>query len=188
MVYLSILGADPASANACLASRGRAEAILRGGSVPVLTLQVPMVLGEGDFASRALARRAGRPVNFLLRGSSLEQPIYAGDVVRAIQSGLAMPLDAAQTLELAGRDSLSRRELTHRAAAALGRQTRVVSIPLPLGKFVAGALELFSGDPPVTRAMLGVLDHDDHIDPAPAVGTLGLTLTPLDEVLRRCLS
>ena len=38
---------------------------------------------------------------------------------------------------------------------------------------------------PVTRAMLGVLDHDDRIDPQPACAELGLTLTPLDETLRR---
>jgi hypothetical protein len=35
--------------------------------------------------------------------------------------------------------------------------------------------------------MLGVLDHDDRVDPAPACDRLGITLTPLDEALRRCL-
>jgi hypothetical protein len=33
--------------------------------------------------------------------------------------------------------------------------------------------------------MLGVLDHDDDIDPAPAAARLGIQLTPLDETLRR---
>jgi len=31
-----------------------------------------------------------------------------------------------------------------------------------------------------------VLEHDDHVDPSPACRALGLTLTPLDETLRRC--
>jgi DNA-binding GntR family transcriptional regulator len=35
--------------------------------------------------------------------------------------------------------------------------------------------------------MLGVLDHDDRIDPTEATRRLGLSLTPLDEALRRCL-
>ena len=35
--------------------------------------------------------------------------------------------------------------------------------------------------------MLGVLDHDDDIDPRPACARLGLALTPLDETLRRCV-
>ena len=38
-----------------------------------------------------------------------------------------------------------------------------------------------------SRAMLGVLEHDDRIDPVPACRALGLELTPLDETLRRSL-
>ena len=35
--------------------------------------------------------------------------------------------------------------------------------------------------------MLGVLDHDDDIDPKPCCDRLGLKLTPLDETLRLCV-
>jgi hypothetical protein len=35
--------------------------------------------------------------------------------------------------------------------------------------------------------MLGVLNHDDDVDPAEACRRLGLELTPLDEALRRCV-
>jgi hypothetical protein len=38
-------------------------------------------------------------------------------------------------------------------------------------------------EPPVTRAMLGVLEHDDDIDPRPGAQRLGLALTPLAETL-----
>ena len=187
MIYLNILGAAADATNPCLASRGRAEEILCQGRVPLLVLRVPMVLGEGDYASRALRQRADRGINFLLRGSSLEQPIYAGDVVRGIQAGLEMPLPETLALDLAGLDSLPRRELTRRAAALLGRRTRIVSLPLAVGLLAASLLERINSNPPVTRAMLGVLDHDDQIDPAAAVQALGIRLTPLTETLRRCL-
>ncbi len=187
VVYLNILGAAADATNRCLASRGRAEQILCAGPVPVLVLRVPMVLGEGDYASRALRQRADSGINFLLRGSSLEQPIYAGDVIRGIQAGLEVPLPETLGLDLAGLDSLPRRELTRRAAALLGKRTRIVSLPLAPGLLVASLLERISKDPPVTRAMLGVLDHDDQIDPGPAVEALGIRLTPLTETLRRCL-
>ena len=42
-------------------------------------------------------------------------------------------------------------------------------------------------DPPVTRAMLEVLDCDDRIDPTDACRRLGIELTSLDEMLRRCV-
>jgi hypothetical protein len=35
--------------------------------------------------------------------------------------------------------------------------------------------------------MLGVLEHDDRIDPAPACARLGIRLAPLDATLRRCV-
>ena len=41
---------------------------------------------------------------------------------------------------------------------------------------IAAVLERFP-NPPLTRAMLGVLDHDDHLDPRDTAEALGLTLT-----------
>lgn len=189
VVYLSILGASPDSANTCLASKGRAEAILMSGATPALILRVPMVLGEGDYATRALARRAHSRVAFQFRAASLEQPIYAGDVLNAVMSGLGLSGAAVSgSYDLAGPESLSRRALTRRAAEVLGVPAPVViSLPIAMGYLIAGLLETLSANPPVSRAMLGVLDHDDHIDPGPALAALGLSLTPLNQALRLCL-
>ena len=123
----------------------------------------------------------------MLRPASLEQPIYAGDAVAALLAAAARS-DGPDLFELAGPESLPRAELIRRAAAVLGRRTRVVGIPLGAGLAAAGLLERLPGDPPVTRTMLGVLDHDDCIDPEPAARALGLALTPLDEMLRRCVA
>lgn len=188
VIYLSILGATRDSANACLASKARAEDILLSGECSAMVLRVPMVLGEGDYASRALYHRAHSAISFQLRAASLEQPIYAGDVVDAIVAGISGTVgDEALALDLAGPESLSRRALIQRAAATVGGRTRVVSLPLFLGMATAWVLERFSANPPVSRAMLGVLDHDDRIDPGPALEVLGLTLTSLNEALACCL-
>jgi uncharacterized protein YbjT (DUF2867 family) len=188
LVYLSILGSEPGSPNPCLASKGRAEQILLGAKTPALVLRVPMVLGEGDPASRALRNQARAPFVFVTRGgASREQPIYAGDVVEAVVAGLTREeLDDA-SIDLAGPESLSRRELLARAAALHGRRLRALPLPLALVRGLAGLMELASADPPLTRAMLGVLDHDDDIDPSEGCRRLGIGLTSLDETLRRCV-
>ncbi len=184
VTYLSIVGSKPDSNNACLASKGRAEEILLGGEVPCCVLQVPMVLGEGDYASFALKKRASGGLAFGFRMASLEQPIYAGDVVRAIVAAGEAQLDAR--LELGGPEVIDRGELTRRAAAVLGTSPRVVSLPIGLGRAVVKLLESISGNPPMTVAMLNVLDHDDRVDPQPACEVLGLEeLTGLDEMMRR---
>ena len=188
VVYLSILGADVASTNPCLASKARAEQILLDAPTPALILRVPMVLGENDFASTALKRRALASVNVLLRGGSREQPIYAGDVIHAISTGLERTALDDVTVNLAGPESLSRNALIRRAGALTGHTPRAFSLPLGIGLAAAGLLERVSANPPITRAMLGVLDHDDDIDPSEAAKRLDVELTSLDETLKRCTS
>ncbi len=186
IVYLSVVGAAADSGNACLVSKAAAETLLLHAPVPATIIRLPMVLGEGDFASGALAARARRCWNVVLRGASLEQPIYAGDVAAAVAAALARDR-GARVYDLAGPESLSRTDLIRRAARVLGRRTRVLSVPAWFGMAVAAILETLSTNPPVTRAMLGVLDRDDQVEVRPALDALGLTLTPLDETLERCL-
>ncbi len=187
IIYVSIVGSDPNSANAALASKGRAERILLDSGIPTVILRVPMVLGEQDYASFALGRRARGRVAWLIRGASLEQPIYAGDVVEAIVAGLELAGHASVVLDLAGPESLPREELVKRAGAIVGARPSCISLPLAPVLGLVGLIERFMRNPPVTRAMLEVLDHDDRIDPARAVAKLGIRLTGLDEMLALCL-
>ena len=129
-------------------------------------LRVPMVLGEDDYAAHALSRKARGGTVFLLRGASLEQPIYAGDVVDAIVAALKLPGLERVAIDLAGPESLSREALVRRAAATIGRRVRCISLPLAPLLGVAWIAQRAMANPPITAAMLGVLDHDDCIDPA----------------------
>jgi hypothetical protein len=61
----------------------------------------------------------------------------------------------------------------------------LISLPMWLGMIVAGLLERVSDSPPMTRAMLGVLDHDDNIGADACAQKLGITLTSLDETLKK---
>jgi nucleoside-diphosphate-sugar epimerase len=164
--------------------------LILAASTPALVLRIPMVLGEGDHASRALLGKARKRLGFGFRLASLEQPIYAGDVVSAIVADIGRSAAAGPgscgILELAGPECLSRRELIQRAGKVLGTQPRTLSLPLGLGLAVAWLLEKTSASPPVSRAMLGVLDHDDTIDAGAACRELGIELTPLDEMLAHC--
>ena len=187
IVYLSILGASPESRNACLASKGRAERILLEGKVPSTVLRVPMVLGPGELAALALRAQASARVVWLVRGgASMEQPLDADDLMRAVLAALDDDSESHRAFDLAGPESLPRAELLARAAALLGRRPRVVAVPQLAARLLAAVAEWLP-EPPLTRAMLGVLEHDDRIDPAPACRALGLALTPLAETLRRSL-
>jgi uncharacterized protein YbjT (DUF2867 family) len=188
IVALSILGSHPEAKNACLASKGRAEQILLRAKTPAVVIRVPMVIGAGDPASQALRRQATSGRAALVRGGATrEQPIAADDVVAAIVAALDRDGLTDVALDLAGPESLSHRDLVARAAAVLGREVTFRSVPLALARVFALLAETLLSEPPLTRAMLGVLEHDDDIDPRPACRALGIPLTPLDEALRRGL-
>lgn len=181
IVYLSILGADVTSRNACLASKGQAERLLEDSPISSLVLRVPMVLGEGDHAAAALLANAGRRYTVAFRAQSMEQPIYAGDVIAAVIAALE-PGAPSGVMDLAGPQALPRRELT---AAASRVATHTISLPVEVGYALAAFLKVVSVNPPLTADMLGVLDHDDDIDPQPAIQGLGIELTGLTETLAR---
>jgi NADH dehydrogenase len=183
IVYPSILGAEPGSRNPCLGSKGRAERILLDGKVPATVLRMPMVLGPDELAAVALRAQASAAWTPLVRGgATLEQPLDAGDAARALVLAAAERGRASAALDLAGPECLSHRSLVLRVAERLGTRPRVVPVPLALARLAAAATALLP-EPPLTPAVLEVLEHDDCIDPEPACRRLGLALTPLDVTL-----
>lgn len=184
VVYLSIFGSTPGASNACLASKGRAEVVLLDASTPVTVLRVPMVIGPDDPASRALRAQAKKPsVTLVGGGKTIHQPIDIRDLLAAIVASLEDSGDASHAFDLGGPEALSYAELVGRAAQRFGQKPKIRGIPVGLVNFVAGVMEKISKDPPITRAMLGVLEHDDRIDNGPALAHLGIDLTPLDDTL-----
>ncbi len=186
IVYLSILGADASSRNACLRSKANAENILLQGRVPATVIRLPMVLGPGDVASAALRGQANAGLLPLVRaGATLEQPIDADDVVEAVLRVLRREDLGGKLLEMAGPESLPHRELVMRASSLYGRRPRVLRVPYALARLLARLCQWIFANPPFTPAMLAVLEHDDAIDAQAAARSLGMELTPLDETLRR---
>lgn len=185
--YLSIVGSSPDAANACLASKGRAEQMLLESSIPALVLQVPMVLGEGDYAAAALNAQARRGTNFVFDVNARDQPLYAGDVVTALINGSMLEHTFNDRLTLAGPTAINKRDLITRAAGLLGNETRVIGLPRALAMTMAKVFERVSKNPPVTEPMMDILHHDDNYDTAPACEILNLSLTSLDDMLEHVL-
>ena len=190
--YISILGAKEDSKNSCFSSRGFAEKLFLDSNMPSLILQVPMVLGEGDYACEALKKNALSRINFTFRKHSLEQPIYAEDIIDVINVDINRTLKGNHSPSgikaLAGPTSLTREKLIIKIAKKLGVKVKVFSLPLFLGYILARISEMLFSHPPITRAMLGVLDHDDDIDPLPSSKELGINLTALDKMLDATMS
>lgn len=184
IVYLSILGSTPDSDNPCLASKGRAETLLLDDRVATTVIRVPMVLGGDDPASASLRRSAqAKHLRLVGGGRTLQQPIDARDVVRAILSACTAQPGRDLALDAGGPECLSHRNLVLRAARLWQNEPKIASIPLGLARFAVGMLDRVHPNPPITPAMFDILQHNDRVDPAYFCRTLDLELTPLDQTL-----
>ena len=184
IIYLSILGSRPESSNACLASKGRAEALLENGPCPATILRVPMVIGPADYASASLRKEAqSRFVSLVGGGRTLQQPIDSQNVIDAILASLQAEHSENRQFDLGGPESLNHRDLIQRAGRLYDHKPWVLPIPLGLARFFVGLMERTGKNPPITRAMFDILQHDDQVDPTPCCRELGVSLTPLDETL-----
>ena len=105
--------------------------------------------------------------------------------IRAISAILDKPPHRSQALDLAGPEALTHRELVKRAAALYQRRPWVLPVPGTIARAFAALAERFSQSPPITPAMLDVLERDDRVDSSAAFSELGVVPTPLDETLRR---
>lgn len=186
VVYLSIFGSRPDSNNACLASKGRAEEILKSGSAPTTLLRVPMVVGPDDPASRALRAQSRKPHARLIGGGkTIQQPLDIQDLLSALVAAVEEDSDASHSLDLGGPEALPHHDLVRRVGKLHGNEITVSSIPLFAVRAAAHVMKLLMKNPPITPGMLGVLQHDDRIDNREAESVLGIKLTPLDDTLAR---
>ncbi|MEM9176196.1 MAG: NAD(P)H-binding protein [Myxococcota bacterium] len=184
IVYLSILGSAPDSENDCLASKGRAETLLLDDRVATTVIRVPMVLGGDDPASASLRRQAqAKSLRMVGGGRTLQQPIDARDVVSAILAACVAAPGRDLALDAGGPECLSHRTLVLRAARLYGNEPKISSLPLGLARAGVALLDSVLSNPPVSRAMFEILQHDDRVDPNPFCEALGIELTPLDQTL-----
>jgi NADH dehydrogenase len=184
MVYLSILGSSTDSKNDCLASKGRAEALLLDDRIPATVIRVPMVIGGDDPASHSLRKQAQAPsVRLIGGGRTLQQPIDARDVVSAVIAACTRQPGRDLSLDAGGPECLSHRNLVLRAARLWNNEPKIRTMPLGVARFGVSCLDQFLRNPPITRAMFDILQHDDRADTNRFCESLEIDLTPLDTTL-----
>lgn len=188
LVYVSAVGADPASANRYWRTKGEAEALVRARRGSHTILRVPLLLGPGTEGAAALQRQVSRHTVVLPGGGrNLQQPLDVEDLAQAAIRAADPHVAHNRTLDLVGPVSLPDRDILHRAARLRGRAVRIRSLPtglvrsaLTIRRRIAGTG--FSAD------ALDVITADTKLDPVPAATELGIRLTGIDEMIAHSLA
>ena len=111
----------------------RMEEIVRGSGLAWTILRPSMIYGsERDRNVHRLLRFLDRSPVFPIfgPGTNLWQPVYHEDCARGIFEALERPASVRRSYDLPGADPLAYLDLVKTAAAALGRNPRIVRLPI----------------------------------------------------------
>ncbi len=173
VVHMSGIGVDANSNSAYVRSRAQGEAVLREALPGAIILQPSVIFGpEDQFFNRFAGIARMSPALPMFGGGETKlQPVFVGDVAKAVAKALAGGARAGATYELGGPRTLSLREIMQFICDTIGRKRLLVPVPGGIGHYFALGTEIAStlsmGLFPtmllVTRDQIKVLGHDNVV-------------------------
>jgi len=184
-VYLSFPGANPASKNDYLRTKGLAEEVIRANEFAGAIFRVPLILGPENAPMQKLRQMARAPLVPLVSGGAVRiQPIAQSDVLAAIEWALrARPGSPMRVMDLVGPETLSYAELLRRVGQRLGRRPRILPVPKAAGwlsALIAGSIVPSLG---WNRSVFDILFKEHLADPNPARAALPFAFATVNEIL-----
>jgi uncharacterized protein YbjT (DUF2867 family) len=166
-VQMSAIGADAHSPAAYARTKAAGEAAVTAVFPGAVILRPSIVFGpEDDFFNRfaALARIA--PTLPLIGGGKTRfQPVFVGDVAKAVVAGLTGKAEGSVPYELGGPEILTMKEVMERVLAYTMRRRLLVTLPFWLAKIQASFLQLLP-NPPLTLDQVRMLETDNVVSEA----------------------
>jgi len=146
LVHISGIGADSASANPYIASKGRGEEAARAAFPEAVLLRPSVVFGpEDEFFNRFAALACFLPVLPLFGGGQTAlQPVFVGDVALATARALDGAVEPGRIYELGGPEIMTLREAAQLVLRIVERRRFLVGLPFGVASLVAGATEIAS--------------------------------------------
>ena len=166
-VHLSAIGADRDSLSAYARSKAEGEDAVRHAFPDAVILCPSVVFGpDDDFFNRFAALARVAPVLPLIGGGKTRfQPVFVGDVAKAVLAGLTGRVHAEGPYELGGPEIVTLKEVMERVLAYSMRKRPLVPLPFWLAKIQAGVLQLLP-KPPLTIDQVRLLEGDNVVSEA----------------------
>lgn len=186
LVFVSVVGANPASSNAYFRSKGEAEQLVAAATCGSSILRTPILLGPGTAGANSLIGAASRSKSKVLGGGDYSmRPLDIDDLNQAIMRCCESGSGTSTTYELVGPDAISYRTLIAKTAELMGNRVEVASIPIWVAKLGAAISSRLKGGG-ITPAVIDVITADEVVH-RNADAALNIALTPLAATLAKII-
>ena len=185
VVHVSALGASESAPSMYQRSKARGEAVLREAPLDLTVFRPSVIFGEHDhFINLFASLQRVFPVMPLARAGARLQPVWVDDVASAIVRSLDGRATIGRTVECAGPQVYTLRELVNLAGRWSGHERPVIGMPDAFGTLQALMLELLPGEPLMSRDNLASLKIDNVVSGEGMVlGDLGIQPRAIDSVM-----
>ncbi len=174
LVHVSALGVDAAAPSRYLRSKATGEARVRAAMPAATVLRPSVIFGEHDrFVNLFAGLQGVFPVLPLAGADARFQPVWVEDVASAIVRAVDDPALAGLTIECAGPEVLTLRQIVQAAGRWSGHARPVIGLPDALARLQALAMECLPGVPLMSR---------DNIDSMRVPNVAGGTLPGLERL------
>jgi NADH dehydrogenase len=180
LVHISAIGADAHSNAEYGQSKAGGEAAVRAAFPSAVILRPSIVFGREDqFINRFAGLIRMLPVVPVIGAATRFQPVFVGDVAKAVAAALAH--QGGRILELGGPEIFSMMELNRWIAKAIGRTPLFVEVPDIAAKMLAKGTGWMPGAP-ITEDQYKMLGSDNVVTGTDGLAAYGIVPTPIDVI------
>jgi NADH dehydrogenase len=167
LVHVSAIGADANSPSVYARSKAAGEKAVVQAFPKAVILRPSVVFGpEDDFFNRFAALARISPALPLIGGGKTRfQPVFVGDVAKAVLAGLTGTAKPGLPYELGGPEILTMKQVMSRVLAYTMRKRPLIPEPFWLAKLQAFFLQLLP-KPPLTMDQVRLLQTDNVVSEA----------------------
>ena len=196
-IHISGLGIDKATSSTYAHSKLMGEQAVATAFPEATILRPSVIFGpEDQFFNKFASMASISPVLPLIGGGHTRfQPVYVGDVARAVESCLMRPEAMGKIYELGGSRVYSFRQLMDYVLRATGRKRRLLSLPFSIASWIGRAEEfkhwasfgMFK--PKLTCDQVRLLRYDSVVSPgALTFADLGISPTAIEIIVPEYLA
>lgn len=188
IVYNSGLGVNPDNTLGYFVSKAECEEIIKSSSLSFLIFRPSYIVGPGDEFSDYIygSLLAGREIAVFGTGEYRMQPLFIEDALNVYESSLKLGSVWDRVYDLVGPDRVSFREYVQLVAKELGTRASFRTVDLELAlKEAMIPIAYRRENTALSVDELCVLLSDFVSDPTPLERDFGLTVTPLEQTVKR---
>ncbi len=190
LLHVSAIGADENGRSRYARSKGTAERLALAAQPQAVIMRPSILFGpEDDFFNRFASLARMSPVLPLIGGGHTRyQPVFVGDVAKAIADAVDGKVRPGTIYELGGPEVRTFKELMQYVLATIERKRLLVPVPFFLAKLKAMALQFMPPPLTLTPDQVELLRHDNVVsDAAKAEGRtlqgIGIEPEPFEAIV-----